>query len=106
MGAFSHRLRLLLPSPTSLFLEFIGDPKTPGWKGYLLAVLMFLTACLQTLFEQQHMYRLKVLQMRLRTAITGLVYRKVSLSLSLLSIPPRCACTWSSQEGLVTSLNC
>ncbi|KAL6053723.1 hypothetical protein STEG23_018956, partial [Scotinomys teguina] len=30
-----------------------------------------------TLFEQQYMYRVKVLQMRLRTAITGLVYRKV-----------------------------
>lgn len=51
---------------------------SPAWTGWLLAVLMFLSACLQTLFEQQHMYRVKVLQMRLRTAITGLVYRKVS----------------------------
>lgn len=99
-------LCLLFPSPTSLFLEFIGDPTPPGWKGYLLAVLMFLAACLQTLFEQQHVYRLKVLQMRLRTAITGLVYRKVSLGLPLVSIPPRFTCTRSSQEGLGTSLNC
>ncbi|KAK2081279.1 Multidrug resistance-associated protein 6, partial [Saguinus oedipus] len=60
-----------------LFLEFVGDPKPPAWKGYL-AVLMFLSGCLQTLFEQQNVYQLKVLQMRLQSAITGLVYRKVS----------------------------
>ncbi|KAM9724746.1 ATP-binding cassette sub-family C member 6 isoform 3-T4 [Dama dama] len=73
----SDVFRFTVPKLLSLFLEFIGDPNTPAWKGYLLAVLMFLSACLQTLFEQQHMYRLKVLQMRLRTAVTGLVYRKV-----------------------------
>ncbi|XP_065780478.1 ATP-binding cassette sub-family C member 6 isoform X1 [Muntiacus reevesi] len=73
----SDVFRFTVPKLLSLFLEFIGDPNTPAWKGYLLAVLMFLSACLQTLFEQQHMYRLKVLQMRLRAALTGLVYRKV-----------------------------
>uniref|UniRef100_A0A4W2HRR1 ABC-type glutathione-S-conjugate transporter n=1 Tax=Bos indicus x Bos taurus TaxID=30522 RepID=A0A4W2HRR1_BOBOX len=73
----SDVFRFTVPKLLSLFLEFIGDPNTPAWKGYLLAVLMFLSACLQTLFEQQHMYRLKVLQLRLRTAIIGLVYRKV-----------------------------
>uniref|UniRef100_A0A2K6KRK6 ATP binding cassette subfamily C member 6 n=1 Tax=Rhinopithecus bieti TaxID=61621 RepID=A0A2K6KRK6_RHIBE len=73
----SDVFRFTVPKLLSLFLEFIGDPKPPAWKGYLLAVLMFLSACLQTLFEQQNMYRLKVLQMRLRSAITGLVYRKV-----------------------------
>lgn len=57
----------------------MGNPMTPAWKGYLLAVLMFLSASLQSLVEQHFMYRVKVLQMRLRTAITGLVYRKVSL---------------------------
>nr|XP_037845744.1 multidrug resistance-associated protein 6 isoform X2 [Chlorocebus sabaeus] len=73
----SDVFRFTVPKLLSLFLEFIGDPKPPAWKGYLLAVLMFLSACLQTLFEQQNMYRLKVLQMRLRSAITGLVYRKL-----------------------------
>ncbi|XP_032128704.1 multidrug resistance-associated protein 6-like [Sapajus apella] len=68
----------MLTNITSLFLEFIGDPKSPAWKGYLLAVLMFLSACLQMLIKQQNMYRLKVLQIRLQSAITGLVYRKVS----------------------------
>ncbi|KFO20675.1 Multidrug resistance-associated protein 6 [Fukomys damarensis] len=60
-----------------LFLEFMGDPRSPAWQGSLLAVLMLLSAGLQTLLEQQHMYRLKVLQMRLRTAMTGLLCRKV-----------------------------
>ncbi|XP_073071626.1 ATP-binding cassette sub-family C member 6 isoform X3 [Manis javanica] len=73
----SDVFRFTVPKLLSLFLEFIGDPKAPAWQGYLLAVLMFLSALLQTLFEQQHMYRLKLIQMRLQTAITGLVYRKV-----------------------------
>ncbi|KAM5328261.1 ATP-binding cassette sub-family C member 6 isoform 4-T4 [Glossophaga mutica] len=73
----SDVFRFTVPKLLSLFLEFIGDPAAPAWKGHLIAVLMFVAACLQTLFEQQHMYRLKVLQIRLRTAITGLVYRKV-----------------------------
>ncbi|XP_036164273.1 multidrug resistance-associated protein 6 isoform X4 [Myotis myotis] len=72
----SDVFRFTVPKLLSLFLEFIGDATAPAWKGYLIAVLMFLAACLQTLFEQQHMYRLKVLQIRLRTAVTGLVYRK------------------------------
>ncbi|XP_075384409.1 ATP-binding cassette sub-family C member 6 isoform X2 [Tenrec ecaudatus] len=73
----SDIFRFTVPKLLSLFLEFIGDPKAPVWKGYLMVVLLFLCACLQTLFEQQHVYRLKLLQMRLRAAITGLVNRKV-----------------------------
>ncbi|XP_012979666.2 multidrug resistance-associated protein 6 isoform X2 [Mesocricetus auratus] len=73
----SDAFRFAVPKLFSLFLEFMSDQDSPAWTGWLLAVLMFLSACLQTLFEQQHMYRVKVLQMRLRTAITGLVYRKV-----------------------------
>ncbi|XP_074239319.1 ATP-binding cassette sub-family C member 6-like [Saimiri boliviensis] len=79
MGTSSHQLYLLPPSPASLFLEFIGDPKPPAWKRYLLVVLMFLSACLQTLFKQQNTYWLKVLQMRLQSAIACLVYRKLGL---------------------------
>nr|XP_042132641.1 ATP-binding cassette sub-family C member 6 isoform X1 [Peromyscus maniculatus bairdii] len=73
----SDAFRFAVPKLLSLFLEFMGDRDSPVWTGWLLAVLLFLSACLQTLFEQQYMYRIKVLQMRLRTAITGLVYRKV-----------------------------
>lgn len=101
-GTLSHELHLLPPPPTSLFLEFIGDATAPAWKGHLIAALMFLAACLQTLFEQQHMYTLKVLHIRLRTAITGLVYRKVSRRRRGLSLPSalsQLADKCSSQEG-------
>ncbi|NXN93448.1 MRP1 protein, partial [Rhinopomastus cyanomelas] len=61
----------------SLFLEFIEDQKAPSWHGYFYAISMFLLACLQTLFEQRYMYMCLVLGLRLKTAVTGLVYRKI-----------------------------
>ncbi|XP_053133153.1 ATP-binding cassette sub-family C member 6-like isoform X2 [Hemicordylus capensis] len=67
----------LIPKVFSLFLDFITDREAPSWKGYFYAVLMFLFACLQALFEQQYMYMCLVVGMRLRTAVTGLVYRKI-----------------------------
>ncbi|KAM4829758.1 ATP-binding cassette sub-family C member 6 [Thomomys bottae] len=73
----SDSFRFASPKLLSLFLEFMGDPEPPAWKGSVLAVLLLLSACLQTLFEQRYMYCVKLLQMRLRAAITGLVYRKV-----------------------------
>nr|XP_020828093.1 multidrug resistance-associated protein 6 isoform X6 [Phascolarctos cinereus] len=69
--------RFAIPKILSFFLEFISDPEAPAWKGYFYAVLLFLSACLQTLFEQRHMYVVMVLELRLRTAVMGLVYRKV-----------------------------
>ncbi|XP_038273750.1 ATP-binding cassette sub-family C member 6-like isoform X1 [Dermochelys coriacea] len=66
-----------VPKILSLFLEFIMDREAPNWKGYFYATLLFLLACLQTLFEQRYMYVCLVLGMRLKTAVTGLVYRKV-----------------------------
>ncbi|XP_074063556.1 ATP-binding cassette sub-family C member 6 isoform X2 [Macrotis lagotis] len=69
--------RFAVPKVLSFFLEFISDPEAPTWKGYFYAVLLFLSACLQTLFEQRHMYVCMVLELRLRTALMGLVYRKV-----------------------------
>uniref|UniRef100_A0A8D0BHI1 ATP-binding cassette sub-family C member 6 n=1 Tax=Salvator merianae TaxID=96440 RepID=A0A8D0BHI1_SALMN len=67
----------LIPETLSFFLEFIADPEAPRWKGYLFAALLFSLGCLQTVFEQQYMYRCLVLGVRLRTAVSGLVYRKI-----------------------------
>lgn len=66
-----------------LFLKFIEDQAAPSWTGYFYAFSMFLLGCLQTLFEQRYMYMCLVLGLRLRTALTGLVYRKVRLQLLL-----------------------
>ncbi|NWI30562.1 MRP6 protein, partial [Sula dactylatra] len=66
-----------IPKLLNLFLEFIEDPEAPSWHGYFYAFSMFLLACLQTLFEQRYMYMCLVLGLRLKTAVTGLVYRKI-----------------------------
>ncbi|NWY45608.1 MRP1 protein, partial [Sylvia atricapilla] len=65
------------PKVLSLFLKFIEDEAAPSWLGYLYAFSLFLLGCLQTLFEQRYMYMCLVLGLRLRTAVTGLVYRKI-----------------------------
>ncbi|KFQ99756.1 Multidrug resistance-associated protein 1, partial [Nipponia nippon] len=66
-----------IPKLLSLFLEFIEDQEAPSWHGYFYAFTMFLLACLQTLFEQRYMYMCLVLGLRLKTAVIGLVYRKI-----------------------------
>ncbi|XP_056359573.1 ATP-binding cassette sub-family C member 6 isoform X2 [Oenanthe melanoleuca] len=65
------------PRVLRLFLKFIEDQAAPSWLGYFYAFSMFLLGCLQTLFEQHYMYRCLVLGLRLRTALTGLVYKKI-----------------------------
>ncbi|NXF93851.1 MRP6 protein, partial [Eubucco bourcierii] len=65
------------PRLLSLFLQFFEDPEAPSWHGYFCAFTLFLLACLQTLFEQRYMYKCLVLGLRLRTAVTGLVYSKI-----------------------------
>ncbi|NWV46889.1 MRP1 protein, partial [Daphoenositta chrysoptera] len=65
------------PKLLSLFLKFIEDQAAPSWLGYFYAFSMFMLGCLQTLFEQRYMYMCLVLGLRLRTAVTGLVYRKI-----------------------------
>ncbi|OXB81816.1 UNVERIFIED_CONTAM: hypothetical protein H355_015013 [Colinus virginianus] len=66
-----------IPKILSLFLEFIEDQEAPSWHGYFYAFILVLLACLQTLFEQRYMYMCLVLGLRLKTAVTGLVYRKI-----------------------------
>ncbi|NXW77005.1 MRP1 protein, partial [Hirundo rustica] len=65
------------PKVLSLFLKFFEDEAAPSWLGYFYALSMFLLGCLQTVFEQRYMYMCLVLGLRLRTAVTGLVYRKI-----------------------------
>uniref|UniRef100_A0A8C6XMK2 ABC-type glutathione-S-conjugate transporter n=1 Tax=Naja naja TaxID=35670 RepID=A0A8C6XMK2_NAJNA len=72
----------LVPKTLSLFLDFINDQEAALWIGYFYAAAIFLLACLQTLFEQRYMYMCCMLGMRLKTAVTSLVYRKVNPVLS------------------------
>uniref|UniRef100_A0A8C3D4E9 ABC-type glutathione-S-conjugate transporter n=1 Tax=Cairina moschata TaxID=8855 RepID=A0A8C3D4E9_CAIMO len=56
---------------------FIEDQEAPSWHGYFYAFIMVLLACLQTMFEQRYMYMCLVLGLKLKTVVTGLVYRKI-----------------------------
>lgn len=48
----------------------------PLWRGILFAVLLFVTAAVQTLFLAQYFQRMFIVGLRIRTAIIGAVYKK------------------------------
>lgn len=72
--------------PHSLLLGFMREEEAPLWKGYFYATLMFLLSCLQSLFNHQYMYSCFTVGMRVKTAVMGLVYRKVEASLAALDL--------------------
>lgn len=53
------------------------DEDAPMWKGFFYASLMFLLSCLQSVFNHQYTYTCFTVGMRVKTAVMGLVYRKV-----------------------------
>ena len=63
-----------------LMIQFSKEPTDPStaWHGYLYAVLLFVTAVLQSLFLHQYFHRCFTLGMRIRTAVIAAVYNKVS----------------------------
>uniref|UniRef100_A0AAV2LK27 ABC transmembrane type-1 domain-containing protein n=1 Tax=Knipowitschia caucasica TaxID=637954 RepID=A0AAV2LK27_KNICA len=65
-----------VPQVLSLLLDFMRDSSSPLWKGLLFAALLFLLSCLQSLLFHQYMYHCFTVGMRLKTALTGLIYRK------------------------------
>ena len=58
-------------------INFTKDGSEPGWRGYLYAVLLFLTAVVQSLFLHQYFHRCYTIGMRIRTVIIAAVYNKV-----------------------------
>lgn len=62
----------------SLLLEFMRDKNAEMWKGFLFATFLFLLSCLQSLFHHHYMFHCFTVGMRLKTAVMGLVYRKVT----------------------------
>ncbi len=60
-------------------INFTSDTKEASWHGYLYAVLLFLTAVVQSLLLHQYFHRVFRMGMRIRTAIIAAVYDKVIL---------------------------
>ncbi|XP_078079204.1 ATP-binding cassette sub-family C member 2 [Mustelus asterias] len=69
-------LMFVNPQLLKLMISFTADPSIYQWKGYLYAVLLFVTALLQSLILQQYFQYCFLLGMRVRTAITAAVYKK------------------------------
>ncbi|NXL41227.1 MRP3 protein, partial [Podilymbus podiceps] len=80
IGSFFKLIQDLLsfvnPQLLSVLISFIKNKDAPAWWGYLIAALMFICAVLQTLILHQHFQYCFVTGMRLRTGITGVIYRK------------------------------
>nr|XP_055109353.1 multidrug resistance-associated protein 1 isoform X6 [Symphalangus syndactylus] len=64
------------PQILKLLIKFVNDTKAPNWQGYFYTVLLFITACLQTLVLHQYFHICFVSGMRIKTAVIGAVYRK------------------------------
>ncbi|XP_009988302.1 PREDICTED: canalicular multispecific organic anion transporter 2 [Tauraco erythrolophus] len=80
IGSFFKLIQDLLsfvnPKLLSVLISFIKNKDAPAWWGFLIAALMFICAVLQTLILHQHFQYCFVTGMRLRTGITGVIYRK------------------------------
>uniref|UniRef100_A0A8C2UET6 ATP binding cassette subfamily C member 3 n=1 Tax=Coturnix japonica TaxID=93934 RepID=A0A8C2UET6_COTJA len=80
IGSFFKLIQDLLsfvnPQLLSVLISFIKNKDAPTWWGFLIAALMFTCTVLQTLIVHQHFQYCFVTGMRLRTGITGVIYRK------------------------------
>ncbi|XP_040186825.1 ATP-binding cassette sub-family C member 3 isoform X2 [Rana temporaria] len=73
---FQDLLSFVNPQLLSILIHFVKDPSAPAWWGFSIAALMFLSSVVQTLILHQHFQYCFVTGMRLRSAITGIIYRK------------------------------
>ncbi|XP_051653941.1 ATP-binding cassette sub-family C member 3 isoform X1 [Manacus candei] len=80
IGSFFKLIQDLLsfvnPQLLSVLIGFIKNKDAPAWWGFLIAALMFVCSVLQTLILHQHFQYCFVTGLRLRTGITGVIYRK------------------------------
>ena len=58
-------------------IEYTKDENEAEWKGYFYAVLLFVSAIVQSLVLQHYFHRCFVVGMHLRTSIISIVYNKV-----------------------------
>ncbi|XP_044152162.1 ATP-binding cassette sub-family C member 3 [Bufo gargarizans] len=73
---FQDLLSFVNPQLLGILIDFINNEQAPSWWGFCIAALMFFTSVTQTLFLHQHFQYSLVTGMRLRSAITGIIYRK------------------------------
>ncbi|XP_005090015.1 multidrug resistance-associated protein 1 [Aplysia californica] len=69
---------LVLCNPLLLgeLVTFVQDPKEQAWKGYILALGLFFSTCLQTLLFHQVFHLSTSLGLRIRASVISSVFRK------------------------------
>ena len=72
----------------SLLITFIGSKDPLVWRGYAYIAALFIMSCTRTIFDQNHLHVCFVTGMRLRTAIVGVIYRKVRPPFCLRAFVP------------------
>ena len=71
----------------SIIVEFIDDKDDrPLWHGIASAMAMFIVAVIQTIILQQYFTRVMIAGLRVRSAVSGAVYRKVCLQRTIYRI--------------------
>uniref|UniRef100_A0A670ZSF1 ABC-type glutathione-S-conjugate transporter n=1 Tax=Pseudonaja textilis TaxID=8673 RepID=A0A670ZSF1_PSETE len=61
---------------SGMIINFVSDPKAYLWQGYVFAVLLFLTALVQSLCLQQYFRLCFEVGMNLRTSLVAAIYKK------------------------------
>ncbi|CAM5157939.1 unnamed protein product [Natator depressus] len=64
------------PQLLKLLISFVADPTVYAWQGYLYALLLFVTALVQSICLQQYFQLCFLLGMSVRTALMAAVYKK------------------------------
>ncbi|XP_014222082.1 multidrug resistance-associated protein 1 isoform X9 [Trichogramma pretiosum] len=69
-------MTFISPQILSLLIDFTSTKDVPVWKGYFYAILLLLTAVIQTLVLSQYFHRMFLVGLRMRTALIAAIYRK------------------------------
>jgi len=68
--------------PSRLLIAFVSDEESFAWQGYLYAILLFLTALIQSLCLQQYFTLCFLLGINTRASLIAAIYKKVGMALS------------------------
>ena len=69
-------LQFASPQLLNALIAFVEDPSQPSWKGYLFAALLAVVALISAVCDSQYWLGVERVGLRLRSAISGAVYRK------------------------------
>jgi hypothetical protein len=60
------------------------DSEEPNWRGYLYAIIMFISPMIESLITSQYEVGIAVIAMKMRSCVTNSIYKKVILLKQLI----------------------